>query len=74
MQRSDWRRRRGVGGINTTESVASALGISVQRVRQLIKELDITPTMIGRAIVLSNADVKKLENRNTQAGRPKLKK
>lgn len=60
--------------INTTQTVADALGLTTERVRQLIKELNITPTTIGRAIVLSDADVKKIEKRNTQVGRPKKAK
>jgi hypothetical protein len=60
--------------INTTESVAGALGITPQRVRQLVKELGITPTMIGKAMILSDADVKKLEKRKTQRGPAKAKK
>ena len=59
--------------INTTETVATALGISPQRIRQAIKELSITPTMIGKAIVLSDADVKKLERRKTSRGPAKRK-
>lgn len=59
--------------INTTETVAAALGISVQAVRLAIKKLNITPTMIGKAIVLSDADVRKLERRKTQPG-PKKRK
>lgn len=54
--------------INTTETVATALNITVQAVRQAIKKLNITPTMIGKAIVLSDADVKKLERRKTRPG------
>jgi len=60
--------------INTTETVATALGLTPQRVRQLVKELNITPTMIGKAIVLSDADVKKLEKRKTQRGPTKKEK
>lgn len=60
--------------INTTTTVATALGVTVQRVRQLVKELNIEPAMIGKAIVLSNADVKKLERRKTQRGPSKQEK
>jgi hypothetical protein len=60
--------------INTTATVAAALGLSPQRVRQAIKELNITPTMIGKAIVLSDADVKKLARRKTQRGPVKKEK
>lgn len=60
--------------INTTETVATALGLTPQRVRQLVKELNLTPTMIGKAIVLSAADVKKLEKRKTQRGPTKKEK
>ncbi|MEK6281893.1 MAG: hypothetical protein AABN95_16185 [Acidobacteriota bacterium] len=60
--------------INTTETVANALGLTPQRVRQLVKELNIEPTMIGKAIVLSDADVKKLERRKTQRGPTKKEK
>jgi hypothetical protein len=54
--------------INTTKTVATTLGISVQRVRQIVKELNITPIMIGKAIVLSDTDVKRLEKRKTSRG------
>lgn len=59
--------------INTTESVAGALGLTVQRVRQIIKELGIEPETIGRAIVLSDAQVRQIEKYKSiaQAGRPK---
>lgn len=60
--------------INTTESVATTLGLTPQRVRQLVKELNITPTMIGKAIVLSDADVRLLERRKTQRGPTKKEK
>lgn len=60
--------------INTTETVATALGLTPQRVRQLVKELNITPTMIGKAIVLSDADVRLLEKRKTQRGPTKKEK
>lgn len=60
--------------INTTETVANALGLTPQRVRQLVRELNIEPTRIGKAIVLSDADVKKLERRKTQRGPAKQEK
>jgi DNA-directed RNA polymerase subunit H (RpoH/RPB5) len=60
--------------INTTQTVADALNISTERVRQIVRELNITPTQIGRMFVLSDADVKKIEKRNTQVGRPKKSK
>ena len=60
--------------INTTETVAAALGLTPQRVRQLVKELNIEPTMIGKAIVLSDADVKKIERRKTSRGPAKQEK
>ena len=60
--------------INTTKSVAGALGITPQRVRQLVKELGIGLQMVGKAMILSDADVKKLEKRKTQRGPTKGKK
>jgi hypothetical protein len=60
--------------INTTETVATALRLTPQRVRQLVKELNITPTMIGKAIVLSDADVRLLGKRKTQRGPVKKEK
>ena len=54
--------------INTTESVATALGITPQRVRQLVHQLGIEPTSIGKAMILSDADVKKLGKRKTSKG------
>lgn len=54
--------------IITTEVAADALGISVRRVRQLIKDLRIEPQMIGKAIILSPADLKKMQTRKTQRG------
>jgi len=60
--------------INTTETVATALGLTPQRVRQLVKELNIEPTMIGKAIVLSDADVRRIERRKTSRGPTKKEK
>jgi len=53
---------------NTTENVAARLGLTPGRIRQLIKELNLQPTRIGKAIVLSESDVKKLQNRKTSFG------
>lgn len=61
--------------IATTEAIAAKLGTSVRRVQQLIKELEIIPVQtIGRSQILSNKDVKRLEERNKQVGRPKKEK
>lgn len=55
--------------INTTEVVATKLGMSVRRVQQLINELAIKPMqIIGKSKILSDADVKRLEKRNTRRG------
>lgn len=55
--------------IITTEVAKTRLNVSVQRVRQLVKELGITPTWIGRAMILSPADLKRMKKRNKQVGR-----
>lgn len=58
--------------INTTEVIAAKLGTSTRRVQQLIKELEIVPVqIIGKSQILSDRDVKRLEKRNKQVGRPK---
>ena len=54
--------------IKTPETVGDALGITPQRVRQILRELGIEPQRIGKAIVLSDSDVLKIERRNTQRG------
>ena len=58
--------------LNTTESVADALGITPQRVRQLVKELGISrvacPCCGAKDRGITDADVKKLEKRKTQPG------
>ncbi|HXG94160.1 MAG TPA: hypothetical protein VNN73_17585 [Blastocatellia bacterium] len=57
--------------IITTEVAASALGLTPQRVRQLAKELGIQPQTIGKALIFSPADLRKMQARNTNVGRPK---
>lgn len=54
--------------IITTEAAATTLGVSVQRVRQLIKELGIEPQTIGKAIILTRADIKRMKQRDTKRG------
>jgi hypothetical protein len=55
--------------IATTTAIAAKLGTSTRRVQQLIKELEIVPVQtIGRSMILSDTDVKRLEKRNTQRG------
>lgn len=49
--------------INTTAEVARELGISEQRVRQLVRELSLTPQRIGKAIVLSDAEIEAMRQR-----------
>lgn len=62
--------------INTTESVADALGITPQRVGQIIKKLGIEPQRIRGAIILSDAQVRLIEKEklNTNLGRPRKEK
>jgi hypothetical protein len=57
--------------INTTASIATQLGTSTRRVQQLIKELGIVPSMIGKSQILTDKEVKRLAERNKQVGRPK---
>jgi hypothetical protein len=52
--------------INTTESVADALGITVKRVQQLAKEMKLR--RLGRQFVITEKDVKKMASRKTQRG------
>lgn len=54
--------------LGTTNAVAAKLGITPQRVRQLVEELGIEPTWVGKSMVLEDSDIKKLENRKTQRG------
>jgi predicted transcriptional regulator len=58
--------------LNTTESIADALGITPQRVRQLVTELGITradcPCCGAKERGLTEADVKKIEKRKTSKG------
>lgn len=58
-------------GIVTTAEAAAVLGVSVQRVRQLIKELELEPVTIGKAILLNKDELALMQKRNTRAGRPK---
>lgn len=60
--------------INTTQAVADSLNITPARVRQLVRELGLEPVYIGKAIVLSDADVKKMRNRKQSMGPVKNKK
>lgn len=61
--------------IATTAAIAAKLGTSTRRVQQLIKELEIVPIQtIGRSMILSDADVKRLEKRKTQPGPTKKRK
>ena len=60
--------------LGTTNAVAAKLGITPQRVRQLIKELGIEPQMVGKSMILDTADIKRLEKRKTQRGPTKEKK
>lgn len=55
----------------TTNEAAKRCDVSVQRIRQLIKELQIIPGRIGKAIVLSPGQMRRLEKRNTKRGRSK---
>lgn len=52
--------------INTSESVADALGITVKRVQQLAKEMGLP--RLGRQFVITDSDVKKMAARKTQRG------
>ena len=54
--------------LNTTEKVATRLGISVQRVRQVVKELGIVPFTVGKAIILTDEQVRMIADRKTQRG------
>lgn len=57
--------------ILTSQVIADTLGISVQRVRQLAKELSIEPQTIGKALIFSPADLKKMQGRSKKVGRPR---
>lgn len=54
--------------LGTTNAVAAKLGISPQRVRQLINELGIEAQWVGKSMILDTEDIKKLEKRKTQRG------
>lgn len=59
--------------INTTQSIADSLGISTERVRQIAKQLNLTPQMIGKAMTFSDAQRRQIEKakNGAQVGRPK---
>ncbi len=61
--------------INTTQSIADTLGISTERVRQIAKQLNLTPQMIGKAMTFSDAQKRRIEKakNDAQVGRPRKK-
>lgn len=60
--------------LGTTNAVAAKMGITPQRVRQLINELGIEPTWVGKSMILEDSDIKKIERRKTQRGPAKRDK
>ena len=64
--------------INTTQSVADALNISTERVRQSMKALGIKfvdcPCCGAKERGITDADVKRIASRNTKVGAPKKAK
>jgi hypothetical protein len=52
----------------TTEMAAQAEGVDKSRIRQVIKELGIEPSRIGRAIVLTKDQYEQIHKRNKQRG------
>lgn len=58
-----------VSELNTVENVAKKLNTSPRRVQQLINELGIESAQtIGKTQIISEADVRRLEQRKTQRG------
>jgi hypothetical protein len=55
-----------VSKLHTTQEAADALGITVERVRQLAKALDLRT--LGRQFVITDKDIKKMAARKTQPG------
>jgi len=60
--------------LGTTKAVGARLGITPQRVRQLVTELGIEPIWVGKSMILEDADIRKLEKRKTQRGPTKRTK
>ncbi|HEY0545279.1 MAG TPA: hypothetical protein VGC91_07895 [Pyrinomonadaceae bacterium] len=54
--------------IITTEVAAEMLGVTPQRVRQIARELGLEPQQIGKALIFSSADIKKMQTRKTSRG------
>lgn len=59
--------------IISVATAAKRLAITEGRVRQLIRELGLTPLRIGPTICLSVEDMKALAGRNTRVGAPRKK-
>ena len=55
--------------LHTTRHAADALGISVQRVKQLVVQIGVGQK-VGRDWVLSDDDLERLRHRNRKPGRP----
>jgi hypothetical protein len=55
--------------LHTTRQVADALGLSVQRVKQLAVSLEVGQK-VGRDWVFTDADIALMRRRETKPGRP----
>ena len=54
--------------LQSVASVASILGLSARRIRQIMAELDIRPGKIGTAFIVSQQDVTRIHARNRKPG------
>lgn len=57
----------------TTKEAAEALGVTEQRVRQLVIELGLEVERFRNVIIISKRDFRKMEARKTKAGRASKK-
>ena len=62
------------GKLHSTAEVASQLGVSVRRVRQIAKSMEVGQNISGR-LVFTDADIDAMRNRRTQPGpHPRIEK
>lgn len=54
--------------IITSTQAAVALGVSERRIRQLVAELSLTPQRVGRLLIFTPADLRKMKARRTTRG------
>lgn len=55
----------------TTAEVCKAAGVKRQRISQIVKELGITPRLVGGNFLFNQEQYDLIMGRNTKGGRPK---